>query len=172
MQEFADTVQTRLGALADSSAKAGLVEKAGVLVAAIAAKQDPDKVAVIARGLAADLLAAYPVPLAPAKAPDLARGAALYAENCASCHGTTGHGDGDAARGLNPPPIVFHLHDHPIGLMKSRKTNFALFFLARLSALVWGLDTVIAGISNEVDQRVFDHLQNILIHLGCFPRHL
>ena len=39
---------------------------------------------------AAELLAAYPVPLAPAQAPDLARGAALYAENCASCHGAQG----------------------------------------------------------------------------------
>jgi high-affinity iron transporter len=107
MQEFARSVQTRLAGLADTSAKAGLAQKADALVAAIAAKEDPDKVARIARGLAADLLVAYPVPLAPTQAPDLGRGAALYAEHCASCHGATGHGDGDAARGLNPPPIAF-----------------------------------------------------------------
>ena len=45
-----------------------------------------------ARALADRLLAAYPVPLAPAARPDLARGAALYAENCASCHGANGEG--------------------------------------------------------------------------------
>src|SRR5512132_2669245 len=32
------------------------------------------------------------------------RGAAVYAENCASCHGATGAGDGEAGRTLSPPP--------------------------------------------------------------------
>lgn len=32
------------------------------------------------------------------------RGAKVYADNCASCHGETGHGDGPAGRGLTPPP--------------------------------------------------------------------
>ena len=33
--------------------------------------------------------------------------AALYAQNCASCHGATGAGDGPAAAGMDPPPIDF-----------------------------------------------------------------
>jgi mono/diheme cytochrome c family protein len=32
------------------------------------------------------------------------RGAAVYAANCASCHGATGLGDGAAARSLSPRP--------------------------------------------------------------------
>jgi mono/diheme cytochrome c family protein len=32
------------------------------------------------------------------------RGATVYAENCASCHGKTGLGDGEAGRDLSPPP--------------------------------------------------------------------
>lgn len=32
------------------------------------------------------------------------RGAKVYAENCASCHGATGAGDGEAAHGLSPRP--------------------------------------------------------------------
>lgn len=31
-------------------------------------------------------------------------GRALFAENCAVCHGDTGRGDGPAAEGLQPPP--------------------------------------------------------------------
>ncbi len=31
-------------------------------------------------------------------------GRALFAENCAVCHGETGRGDGPAAAGLTPPP--------------------------------------------------------------------
>ncbi len=40
----------------------------------------------------------------PADAETLARGQAVYAENCATCHGESGWGDGPAANGLNPPP--------------------------------------------------------------------
>src|SRR5208337_4745298 len=32
------------------------------------------------------------------------RGAKVYAQNCGSCHGTTGAGDGEAGRNLSPPP--------------------------------------------------------------------
>lgn len=35
-------------------------------------------------------------------------GAALYAENCAVCHGETGLGDGAAAAGLEPKPPNLH----------------------------------------------------------------
>jgi mono/diheme cytochrome c family protein len=34
----------------------------------------------------------------------LDRGATVYAGNCASCHGPTGRGDGEAGRDLSPPP--------------------------------------------------------------------
>lgn len=40
-----------------------------------------------------------------ASTPETVRdGARLYAENCASCHGAQGFGDGEAGRDLNPPP--------------------------------------------------------------------
>ncbi len=32
------------------------------------------------------------------------RGAIVYETNCASCHGATGAGDGEAGRNLSPPP--------------------------------------------------------------------
>ncbi|MXO59645.1 c-type cytochrome [Altererythrobacter salegens] len=32
------------------------------------------------------------------------RGASIYAANCQSCHGEKGYGDGEAGRGLSPPP--------------------------------------------------------------------
>jgi mono/diheme cytochrome c family protein len=37
----------------------------------------------------------------------LARGEALFKQNCTSCHGDTGHGDGPAAGSLNPKPRNF-----------------------------------------------------------------
>ncbi len=32
------------------------------------------------------------------------KGEKLYEEHCASCHGIDGDGNGEAAKGLNPPP--------------------------------------------------------------------
>lgn len=39
-----------------------------------------------------------------ADAERLRAGKALFEKNCSSCHGTSGRGDGPAARGLNPAP--------------------------------------------------------------------
>jgi serine protease Do len=38
---------------------------------------------------------------------DAARGKAIYAAACATCHGAEGRGDGPQAAGLTPPPIAF-----------------------------------------------------------------
>lgn len=107
MVEFSQTVSSQMATLPATKAKPGLQRQADALKQAIAAKRPPAEVARLAKGLAADLLAAYPVPLAPSGAPDLTRGASLYAENCASCHGATGDGKGPAAKGLDPAPIAF-----------------------------------------------------------------
>ena len=40
----------------------------------------------------------------PARAPELARGAEVYRQQCASCHGAIGGGDGPGAVGLDPAP--------------------------------------------------------------------
>ena len=107
MTEFSASAHERIDALPPSSAKAGLQQRAGALQALIADKAPGETVAMTARTLAADLIKAYPVPLAPAQAPDFARGQALYAQNCASCHGLKGDGKGPVAAGLDPPPIAF-----------------------------------------------------------------
>ena len=107
MIEFSTSVETRLAVLPDNPAKSRLIGGAVALKRAIQTKAAPVDVAAQARKLAADLLVAYPVPLAPTSTPDPARGAKLYAENCASCHGGKGEGpSGEFAR-LDPPPIAF-----------------------------------------------------------------
>ena len=107
MREFSASVVTRIAALPAHPQRAALQDEARRLEAAIVAKVPPGDVDRAARSLAARLLAAYPVPLAPLGPPDLARGAALYAQHCASCHGATGAADSAAARALDPPPIAF-----------------------------------------------------------------
>lgn len=107
MQEFAEAARMRLMALPPVPGKGDLLRRAGRLKTAIAQKAGQDRVADLARGLAADLLAAYPIAAVPAKPPDLARGQKLYAEQCASCHGMNGAGDGPESDGMDPTPIAF-----------------------------------------------------------------
>jgi mono/diheme cytochrome c family protein len=46
----------------------------------------------------------------------LQRGAQVYAENCASCHGTKGYGDGPAGQQLSPRPadLGWLAHSHMV----------------------------------------------------------
>lgn len=107
MTEFAASVSARLATLPPTPERSKLIDRAARLQAVVAAKGSPNQVADLAHGLAADLLKTYPVPLAPAKAPDFARGATLFAQNCASCHGAAGDGHGPNAAKLATPPIAF-----------------------------------------------------------------
>lgn len=122
MVEFAGSVKDRLDSLPPSAAKADLQTQAVDVQAAIGRKAAPEIVATLARSLAADLIKAYPVPLAPTAIPDYARGRTLYAENCASCHGATGNGKGVASAGLDPAPIAFTDKDRA-----SERSIFALY---------------------------------------------
>jgi high-affinity iron transporter len=107
MTEFAGSVRDRIAGLPARPAKPQLVAGADALKAAIAAKAAPAEVERLAHGLGARLIAVYPVPLAPRTLPDPARGAALYAQNCAACHGASGRADTQAAASLDPHPVAF-----------------------------------------------------------------
>jgi high-affinity iron transporter len=111
MNEFAEAARTTIAALPAKPELAALLKRSEDLKAAIAAHQPIADVARIAHAVADGLLAAYPVPMAPASPPDVKRGAAVYAGHCASCHGVTGGGDGAAAANLDPPPIAFTDHE-------------------------------------------------------------
>ena len=107
MTEFAASVSARLATLPPTPQRAALMSGAARLQAVIGRKGSPEEVATLAHGLAADLLQAYPVPLAPATPPSFARGEALFQTTCAACHGATGDGHGPNAAKLSTPPIAF-----------------------------------------------------------------
>ena len=122
MEEFSASIRERIGRLPQHERKPALVSQADALRRAISAKGPPPEIATLARRLAAELIAAFPVPLAPAGLPDLARAARLYAENCASCHGASGDGLGPLARNMEPPPIAFADRDRA-----AQRSVFALY---------------------------------------------
>jgi high-affinity iron transporter len=107
MREFAGSVRQRIGGLPANPAKAELLSKADRFVAAVDRKESPEKIRAIAEDLGNALLKAYPVALAPPQVPDLAHGARLFNQTCASCHGEKGDAKTSTAAQLNPPPIAF-----------------------------------------------------------------
>jgi high-affinity iron transporter len=66
----------------------------------------PDSVDARVRRLADTLAQRFGIALdeVPHPTPSVARGAAVYQANCASCHGSRGQGDGPLAQGLDPKP--------------------------------------------------------------------
>src|SRR5262249_2864051 len=122
MSEFSATASDRIRELQDVAKHPQLTAEAAELERAIAAKADPATVAARARGLAGERRAAYTAPLAPPTPPSRARGAALYREQCAGCHGATGAGDGPNAAALDPPPIAFVDRDRA-----SQRSLFGLY---------------------------------------------
>ena len=122
MTEFSGAVEAKISALPASSNRASLLTEAKAFRGMVAARDAPDQVAKAARLLGSHLLGAYPVPLAPTKAPDLSRGAALYGENCSGCHGLTGDGHGPDAAKLKPAPVAFRDADRA-----RERSPFALY---------------------------------------------
>ena len=107
MVEFSDVVARQIAALPDTKDNQALIRRSDQLRALIANKEPAERVGRLARALAASLLTAYPVPLAPSQAPDLVRARTLFAQNCASCHGAAGSAPPAAMQALDPPPIDF-----------------------------------------------------------------
>jgi len=108
MLEFTGKVSEQLKSLPENAAKASLLAAAHSLDSQVRDKAAPPAVADASSTLRWAIVRAYNLKLAPRSAPDLATGAKLYTQNCASCHGAEGRGDGPVAKGLEPAPSNFH----------------------------------------------------------------
>lgn len=107
-REFLATVNQLLMSLPSRPEQQALLSQAQALASLIDQYAPSDQVASGSRQLAAHLIEAYNVVTAPLSPPDPASVAPLYAQQCASCHGASGHGDGPAGVVLDPPPTNFH----------------------------------------------------------------
>ena len=105
--EFSTRVRELVAGMPPAERHAELVRRAAELARMIADKAEGERVVAQARALQADLVVEYALVVAPRRAPDLSKGASLYAAQCVSCHGAQGRGDGPAAAGLDPAPTDF-----------------------------------------------------------------
>ncbi len=89
--------------------------------------RDPEGVSADCTSLVDDLVSATGIARAPLAPPDLKEGSELYAQNCASCHGPTGHADGPAAAALKPRPADFHADEVMASLTPFKAFNVVRF---------------------------------------------
>lgn len=106
--EFATQSAVLLAKLPAVPEQAALLAQAEQLKARIVAKAPGPEITALASALRWKMIEAYKLTVAPRTNPDLKRGAALYAAQCAACHGAEGRGDGIAGKGLDPAPSNFH----------------------------------------------------------------
>ncbi|NNF04052.1 MAG: c-type cytochrome, partial [Rhodothermales bacterium] len=77
------------------------------LMELVAEKAEPETVESAARAMRDAVIEQTGIVTTPRSWPNLADGAAIYAQQCSQCHGGSGGGDGPAAAGLEPAPTVF-----------------------------------------------------------------
>ena len=107
MQEFSRQVHDQVSRLEKSPAKAKLLQDAEQLQQAIEQRLDPSKINVLVQAMSTHIATNYTVTTAPRRTPPLALGGQLFQQQCASCHGANGDGNGPQALQLTPPPINF-----------------------------------------------------------------
>ena len=96
----------RSAALLPAETGAETVREIDALLRLVDATTPPDTLDARVRAFTGSLASRLGVALdeIPATAPSLSRGAQIYHESCASCHGSLGRGDGPAGAGLDPKP--------------------------------------------------------------------
>lgn len=106
--EFLAKSRDLLETFPSSALKDALRRELALAAAAVHKLADPPLVETQLRGMSQALRDAGMLPVEPPAPADPARGASLFAANCASCHGPEGRGDGPAGLSLKPRPANFH----------------------------------------------------------------
>jgi high-affinity iron transporter len=125
--EFSDTAVQSAKAIRDFSQDAAFIKDIESLNIKIKSKTDPSEVSKLARNLQGRAIELAKIEVAPLDYPRISDGKLLFANNCASCHGSNGQGDGPAGKGLDPKPANFHLTDK-----KMESSPFQYFNTIRL----------------------------------------
>ncbi|MGL4317890.1 MAG: FTR1 family protein [Pseudomonas sp.] len=158
--EFLAVLQGLIVALPANAGRAELEQGVAQLRRQVEQHADGAAVAHQSRQLAARLVELYQVRQAPAITPDPARGAPLYAQQCAVCHGDSGLGDGPAGLGLEPPPA--NLRD---GARLDRLSLYDLF-----NTLGLGIEgTDMPAFADQLDERQRWDLASYVASLSADP---
>lgn len=132
MQEFAKRTVDLSARLSepDKNDKAGIESSLRRLLDQVNRKADPTTVGATAKSVRDKVIIAYKIVPHPENLPSLASGRKIYLENCATCHGESGRGDGPSRAEMtpkNPAPANFTDPDRMASLTPFKAFNTATF---------------------------------------------
>jgi high-affinity iron transporter len=107
MLDFSVGITQQVADLPEHAIKPELINQTKTLRQWVQKKEQANKIKQLTAQMHNKITDAYQIIVVPRKQPDIERAKYLYTEQCASCHGTDGFGDGPAI-GMDPPPINFH----------------------------------------------------------------
>jgi mono/diheme cytochrome c family protein len=98
-----------------------------------------------------------------AQAGDAAAGKSVFDANCASCHGTSGKGDGPVGAALNPPPRNFTIGEFKFDADGSGKPgeDADLKLVIQKGAMAFGGSALMAPWPTLTDQQIDDIIAHI-----------
>jgi len=106
--EFSEIVGKASKSYDEYKGDAAFISGVDELVAKIKNKASADDVSKLARELQAIAISLAKLEIAPQDYPLISEGQKIFAQNCATCHGSSGLGDGPAGQALDPKPANFH----------------------------------------------------------------
>lgn len=107
MLEFSAMIIDRVSSQVGSDHKAAIYSQSVALEQAIKDKMSVSDIRLISAGIRGQLLAILPESPLPSRLLPEKDTQTLFQENCVSCHGVMGKGDGLLAKGLSPEPTNF-----------------------------------------------------------------
>ena len=107
MQDFSNAIVEQVATLPASDARRQLTTQAAELARLVEARVDAGEVKVLTASMRQVFIGGFDVTVTPRGAPDLKAAQNLFAEQCVSCHGITGQGDGPLAASMDPSPTDF-----------------------------------------------------------------
>lgn len=136
MTEFSARALELLNQLkqAEKGDKAGVESSLKTLASYIEKKENEKTVANLAQQVKEKLIATYRIVPHPRTFPSLQNGKTVFSQNCASCHGETGKGDGPGRETMKPklpPPANFTDPELMAGLSPFRAFNVITFGIER-----------------------------------------
>ena len=107
MQDFSSAIVEQVAELPPTDASRQLAVHAAELVRLVEGRADADAVKAVTATMRQLFISGYDVTVTPRRVPDLKAANALFSQQCVSCHGMSGQGDGPLAASMEPPPTDF-----------------------------------------------------------------
>jgi high-affinity iron transporter len=105
---FAEQAALLMNKLPAHPQQATLISQASDIANKIKEKAPADYVSALAQHLRKAVMETYQVPVTPRRLPEPLPAMAIFQQLCVPCHGTSGHGDGQFSKVLDPKPANFH----------------------------------------------------------------